>query len=173
MSGAVYARELQLADIDLAKMEEFLVQTLEEQRKNIISAPVDMHNNDAVSNQLQQFLNAMASRHTLRTNRIHVGQGKPPKNSVAVLNDITRLEGIYVQYGADDHLIRISKSYLSKWLELNKYPKHAFLRALEEKFGFKQINGFLGAGTDRVSGAREYILEANVSDKANVGYLSP
>lgn len=171
MAGARYSNELGLTNIDLIALEAFLGDTLEEMRRQAKDSPVDMSNPDSVANILAQFLNAMQARHTLITNRIHVGQGKAVKGAITVQCDATKLDGIYVQRGLQDNLVRISSTYLHKWLADREMPRQAFTSALEKKFGFKKVNGIIGSGTPLSTGAKEYLYEIMVTDKRVAGYL--
>lgn len=170
LMGARYANELGLTEINEDGLREFMIATLKKLRSDVSEAPTDMKNTMSVSNILAQFLNAMAARHTLKTNKIHVGQGKPPKGSVKVVSDTSKLDGIYVHIGQDDRMLRISSTYLSRWMSDHGWSRHAFTKALKDEFGAKVINGKLGAGTDQVRGM-EYIIELDMNDAKLQGFL--
>jgi hypothetical protein len=163
LSGAMYANELGLTQIDIPPLRNFLLGIHEAMRAEIAVAPTDMKNKMSVANILSQFLNAMNPRHTLITNRIHVGQGKPALGSIVIQCDPTRLDSVRVQYGTEDRLLRISSTFLSSWLGEHEYSRHAVTKALAEDFGVKRINGRLGSGTIRV-GYTEYLLELSLDD---------
>lgn len=170
LSGARYANECGLTTIDLAALETFLAETLEGMRSHIRSATTDMSNTMSVSNILAQFLNAMRTRHTLVTNRIHVGQGKPAAGAIQAKGDTSKLDGIYVQIGQDDGLMRISSTYLSRWMGDHGYSRHAFTKALKDDFGMKVVNGKLGSGTSFAS-PMEYLLELDMNDPNLKGFV--
>ena len=170
LMGARYANECGLTEIDLDELKQFFVDTLNGMRKEIADTPSDMTNTMSVSNILAQFLNAMRARHTLFTNKIHVGAGKPAVGSVQVKGDTSKLDGIYVQVGSDDGLMRISSTYLSRWLSDHDYSIHAFRKALKEEFGMKVINGKMASGTSFV-GATEYIIELDMNDPRLKGFV--
>lgn len=162
--GAKYANECGLTEIDIPSLKNFLVQTLEAMRKEIAETPNDMNNTMSVSNILAQFLNAMRARHTIITNRIHVGAGKPPAGSIQVKSDTSKLDGIYVQIGADDGLVRINSTYFSRWLGDHEYGVHAVRKALAEDFGSKKVNGRIAAGTSFAGVTTEYLIEFDMND---------
>ena len=130
-------------------------------RNERASQTVDMRKQMNVSNVLTQFLNSMRARHTLFTNKIHVAKGKPPTNAIQVKRDTSKLDGIYVQVGLEDGLLRISSYQLREWLSKNGYSNHVFLKALEKEFGMHQTVGRLGSGTDYATGS-EYLLQIHV-----------
>ena len=163
LKGAEYANELGLGAFDIPAMKAYIQVQLTRARSTVSEAPVDMKNTMSVSNILAQFLNAMRTRHTLITDRIHVGRGKPAKGSIAIKCDVSRLDGIYVQIGRDDGMLRISSTYLTRWMGEHEYSRHAFTRALEAEFGMRVVNGKLGSGTE-MSGAMEYLIELDMND---------
>lgn len=163
MAGARYANVLGLTDIDERGLRDHLLDTLSKMRGEITNAPSDMKNQVSVTTILGQFLNAMRARHTLRTSKIHIGGGRPPRNSITVIGDGSKLDGIYVQHGRDDGLIRISSTYLSRWLDDHNYSRHALTKALKDEFGMKFVNGKLGSGTEYVC-AMEYLLELDTNE---------
>ena len=162
VQGAVYGNKLGFTDIDVPALEEFLVTCVSNMRAERASQTVDMRKQINVSNVLTQFLGSMRARHTLYTNKIHVAKGKPPTGSIKVVRDNTsKLEGIYVQVGVDDGLLRISSYQLREWLSKAGYSNHVFLKALEKEFGMHQTVGRLGSGTDFATGS-EYVLQIHV-----------
>jgi hypothetical protein len=160
--GARYANELGLADFDEGALRAFMLETLDKMRKERASQPVDMRNVLNVSNMLAQFLNAMRQRHTIFTNRIHISQGKPAANSIKIVGDASRLDGIYVHVGVDDKLLRISSTWLSEWLKDKELSRHIFKDALVKELGCKHIHGRIGGGTI-FAGATEYLLQIDLA----------
>ncbi|MCA6318052.1 DUF927 domain-containing protein, partial [Phenylobacterium sp.] len=170
LAGARYANELGLTEIDEAALKNLMVIVLGNMRSEIKDAPTDMKNQLSVSTILAQFLNAMRARHTLRTSKIHVGRGKPPKNSVQIRSDVTKLDAIYVQIGEDDGLMRISSTHFSQWMSDRDYSRHAFVKALEQEFGVKTTHGRLGSGT-QFANTTEYLLELDLNDPRLKGFV--
>ena len=161
VQGALYANKLGFTDINVTDLEDFLVTCVSNMRNERASQTVDMRKQINVSNVLTQFLNSMRTKHTLFTNKIHVAKGKPPTNSILVQRDTSKLDGIYVQVGLEDGLLRISSYQLREWLAKSGYSNHVFLKALEKEFGMHQTVGRLGSGTDYATGS-EYLLQIHV-----------
>lgn len=168
LKGAEYANELGLTKIDVPAMRAHLIAVLAHMRTEIDSSPADMTNDISVSAVLAELLAATRARHTLITNRIWVSRGKPPKGSVQVRCDTNRLDDIVVQIGKEDKLIRISSTFLTRWMGERGYSRHTFVTKLEKEFGLTKVNGKLGGGTD-LACAMEHLLELD----ANHPRLSP
>lgn len=162
LKGAEYANELDLTDIDVPLLKDFLLDVLAKMRGEVEKSPSDLNNDMTVSTILAEFLNSTRSRNTLRTSRIHVGRGKPPKNAIQILNDVTKLGEIAVQIGRDDGLIRISSTFLTRWMGERNYSRHTFVKKLEAEFGVKIVNGKLGGGTEMAC-AMEYLVELDMN----------
>jgi regulator of sigma D len=161
--GAKYANELGFTAFNEAALKKFMIGSLTGMRRERNSQPVDMDKTENVSNILAQFLNAMRGRHTLFTNRIHISAGKPHKGSIQVKRDATKMDGVYVQVGLDDKLIRMSSFKMSEWCREKEVSRHMFTKALEKEFGTKLVHGRLGGGTDFGTGATEYLIEINLA----------
>ena len=161
LQGAIYANQLGFTDIQIDDLEDFLVTIISNMRAERSNQTVDMSKQINVSNVLTQFLNSMRARHTIFTNKIHVAKGKPPTNAIQVKRDASKLDGIYVQVGLEDGLLRISSYQLREWLSKSGYSNHVFLKALEKEFGMHQTVGRLASGTDYATGS-EYLLQIHV-----------
>lgn len=170
LMGALYANELRLTNFNVQNLSRFLLTVLEGMRGEIKDSPVDMKNQMSVSTVLSQFLKAMQARHTLLTNKIHTGAGKPAANSILVKNDPSKLDGIYVQIGLEDKKMRISSTFFTNWMNEHDYSRHAFTRALKDEFGMRKINGKLGSGTAMAS-PMEYLLEIDLNDPRLAGFI--
>jgi hypothetical protein len=168
--GAHYANQMNFTQIDEVQLKEFLLTTLGNLRNERNKQPVDMKDEGNISNVLAQFFSATRSRHTLFTNRIHSGAGRPVPGSIRMVGDQTRLDGVYVQIGKDDKIMRISSTYLSTWLADKGYPRHMFTKALVDECGVKQIKGRIGSGTP-FAGATEYLLEVNLAGSKHLNFL--
>lgn len=162
LAGAKFANECGLTQIDEAALKAFLYDTVANMRELVSDAPTDMKNAMSVSTILAQFLNAMRTRHTLYTDKLNIGAGKPPPRKI--VGDTSKLDGIYIQVGVEDRLMRISSTHLSRWMSERDYSRHAFTEALKKDFGVKNYYGRLGSGTT-FSGATEYLLEIDLNDK--------
>jgi hypothetical protein len=168
--GAMYANELGLTRIGIQPLLKHLASVMTGMRETIKETPSDMKSGAAVSTVLAQYLSAMRARHTLVTNRLHVGRGKPAKGSIQVLSDVSKLDAIYVHRGRDDGLMRISSTQFSRWLADHDFPSHALRKALTEDYGMKITNAHIGAGTEYVGGM-EYLLELDLNDQRMKGVV--
>lgn len=168
--GARYANHLGFTQIDEVSLKAFLYDTLKDMRSQRASQPVDMRNVVNVVNTLARFLNEARARHTLVTNVIYKGRGKPPQGMVNILGDATRLDAIHVHIGKDDKLVRIGQSYLYDWLAQNNYPRHVFMKALQTELNATVVNSRLGAGTS-FANASEYLLEIDISGSNIMNFL--
>lgn len=151
LCGARYANQLGFTQIDEKALKDFMVKSFDAMRHHGASQPVDMSRTVNVSSILSDFLSEMRANHTLITNRIHQGQGKPPKppnpNAIQVLNDATKLAGIHVHYGQDDKLMRISQTMFGAWLKKQGKSRHIIMDAFKEKVSMRVVIGRLGSGT--------------------------
>jgi hypothetical protein len=168
--GAMYSNELGLTRIGIQPLLRHLAAVMNGMRATIKETPTDMKSGAAVSTVLAQYLSAMRARHTLVTNRLHVGRGKPAKGSIQVLSDVSKLDAIYVHRGRDDGLMRISSTQFSRWLADHDFPSHALRKALTEDYGMKITNAHIGAGTEYVGGM-EYLLELDLNDQRMKGVV--
>jgi hypothetical protein len=162
LQGAIYANEIGLTEIDVPALRKFMIAAVENMRTERGAQPVDMNKTINVSSVISRFLNEMRARNTLYTNKINVGRGKPAKGSIVVKRDATRLDGIYVQIGMEDHLIRISAHTIREWLFEGGYSPSLFSKSLEREFNMRQLVGILGSGTDYAQG-KDNIWEIQAS----------
>jgi hypothetical protein len=167
--GAKYANELGLMKVDMKALMAFLTGVIASMRDNRSAQPIDMRTPDAVSTILQQFMSAQRARHTLVTDRIHVGSGRPALGSVNVLSDPARLEGIHVQIGVANKLMRISNTVFRDWLAHRHYSPHLVIEAMKNQFGLKRFPGILGSGT-ALAQMREDVLEVDLGGQT-LGHL--
>lgn len=162
LQGAHYANTLGHTDINEPELEKFLYQVVENMRGTLNATPNDMSKGDNVENVLSQYLNAMASRHTLWTNMVPLGKGRPPKD-IRVLRDASKLDGIYVHIGVDNKILRLSSTHFRQWMREAGYSQHVFMRSLEDKYGAKIVNGRIGGGTDKAVLTTEYLIEIQLA----------
>ncbi len=162
IKGAMYSNELSLTNINVPLLKQFMLEVLEKMRGEVEKSPSDLNNDMTVSTILAEFLNSTRSRNTLITSRIWVSKGKPSKAAVQILNDVTKLGEITVQIGRDDRMIRISSTFLTRWMGERNYSRHTFVKRLSDEFGVKVVNGKLGSGTDMAC-AMEYLLELDMN----------
>src|SRR5690606_30715497 len=120
--------------------------------------PSDIGNVVNVVNVVSRFLNENRARHTLYTNVVHKGRGRPPAGSVTMQGNTERLDAIHVHYGVDCKTLRIGQSYFQDWLAQNNYPRHVLIRAMKIELGATVQTGRLGAGTP-FSMPNEYVID--------------
>jgi len=168
--GAYYSNALGYTAINEPRLKEFLYGQLSEMRQERNAQPVDMRNGVNVINVLGRFLNENRARHTIMTNLVWRGRGKPPVGQIQVIGDASRLDTIKVHVGQDDKLIRIGQSYLYDWLMDNHYPRHVFTKALKDELGAVAVNGRLGAGTTYANAA-EHLIEINLAGNPLANFI--
>lgn len=162
IKGADYANELGLTNIDVQGLRDFLLRTVERMRSEVRESPSDMGSDINVSTVLAEFLNSTRNRNTAITNRIWTGKGKPPKGAISILNDATKIGELAVQIGREDRVIRISSTFLSRWMVERGHSRNTFLKRLTEEFGVTKTNGKLCGGTDMAS-AMEHLIELDMN----------
>lgn len=155
--GARYASEIGICHFDIAGMEAFLKRTLGRMREHLRETHIDLTNPTNVMNLFTQFLKAM-HRHTLWTNRIPKGAGRPKPGEFKIIRDATRVDGLHVHIGKEDKLIRVSSAALSEWCGSRGVSRHIFIRELKKSFGATDRVARLGSGTDRVENT-EHLIE--------------
>jgi hypothetical protein len=169
--GARYANDLGVAEFDEDALRAFLLDELARMRQQRKDQPVDMTKDTNISTVLAQMLNQWRARNTLKTNRIHVGRGKPAHGQIQVLNsDQSRLDQIHVHVGMEDKILRISSYALTQWLTERGYSRHTFIGALQKQLGMKLVNGRLGSGTS-FAGATEYLVEIQLAGTPVVNFI--
>jgi hypothetical protein len=144
-----------------------VLQGMREERHN---QHVDMRNSMNVSDKLAQFLKSQQGFHTIYTNRIHIGSGRPTPGTIKVLRDTGRLQGVNVHIGLDDKRMRISSTALSTWLSEVKYSRHVFTNALKREFGARDVKGRLGSGTNYPS-ATEHLIEIDLAGTPLLNFI--
>lgn len=170
--GARYANELGFTEFDEDELRLFMLNELQTMRQMRSQQPVDMSKDANVSAVLAQMLNQWRATNTLKTNRIHIGRGKPAHGSIQVLNtDISRLSQINVHVGMDDKIVRISSYKMTEWLVEHGYSRHTFMGALKKQFpNTKDVNGRLGSGTT-YAGATEYLVEIDLAGSPDINFI--
>jgi len=162
--GASVANRLGFTEINEVSLKEFLITSLGKLRKELETQAVDLSKEDNVSAVLGNFLQAQRARHTLVTNIIHKGRGKPVKDSILIRNDASKLEEIKVHIGADDKVIRIESTALSEWCKDKGISRHALTKALEKEYDMKVVHGKIGGGTTYAVAGLVYMLEISSVD---------
>ena len=157
LAGATFANEIGLTRINVDQLKAFLVKALHGMRAEIKKTPTDMNDEMALSTILADFINS-TRQDTLETNRTWVARGKPPKGTIQVLNDVTRIRRLGVQLSKEDRIMRISSTYFSEWMADHGHSRKVFLDRMEKEFGFEVKAGKLGSGTDLTSAFEHLIV---------------
>jgi hypothetical protein len=160
--GAKYAKELGLVQFDLTTLDAFLGATLLRLRSLVRDERVDMNDKVNVTEVLALYLSAMRARHTIRTDRIYAGKGKPMRGSVKTLSDITRLDELIVHVGEGDKMLRFRSEHFSEWLRTKGYSRKIILDAMKRELGAREVNGVLGGGTDAAT-LPMFVVEFNIA----------
>ena len=136
------------AAVDMPLLEAFLINTLSSLRLSRKARPGDIKQTLNAVELMEGYLSSQRSRHTLMTNIVNQGTGRPAPGSIKVLNDnSSRLEEIHVQVGRDDKIVRIHNAHFRHWLSEQGYGPNKTLKELDAKFGVRDVVGSLGSGT--------------------------
>jgi hypothetical protein len=172
LKGAEYANKLGFTEIDGFALKKFLFDVVGGLRDEKKSQTNDMQDTSNLSNVMQQFLNVMRAKHMLKTNRIHTGRGKPALNSITFKSlDPHRLDAIYVHVGTDDKKMRISKTFLTKWLNEHGYAVGPTLKSFATDFGAVNVQGRIASGTD-FAGVTEHLLEIDLAQTQQLDFIN-
>lgn len=160
--GARYANELGFTTFDVDAIEAFMRQTLDNMRVHLVDTHIDLTNPTNVINVLSQFLKAM-NRHTIWTNKVPVGRGRPKAGAIKIVKMHQHLDGVQVHIGKEDKIVRISSTHLSYWLDKNtNVSRQILMGEFKKRFGAEKVIGRLGAGTDYAE-ATEHLIEIHAA----------
>jgi hypothetical protein len=172
--GARYAAQIGYPVFNYSNLKKFLVHALQNMRLHRNTQTVDLDKSINVSAVLNRFFNDVKKNGSwLVTNRIHVGQGKPPKNSVSLVQpaDGNKLNGIDVQVGIQNSLLRISSATLGAWCKKNEINKINLLEAMARSMTITSVkNARMGAGTNW-SGTNEHIIEIDITSSTDLDFI--
>ena len=176
--GARYAARIGYPVFDEKALKAFMYESLGHMRNHRSSQTVDLDKSINVSSIMNRFFNDMKrDNRWLVTNRIHVGQGKPPKpphpGAVKVLfpMDTTRLNGIAVQVGQDNSLLRISSPAFGEWCKKAEINRQNILEALGKAVKMVPVNGKLGSGSG-LAGASEHMYELDLTTSTDFDFTN-
>jgi hypothetical protein len=138
---------------------------------------VDLTRSINVSSIMAAFLKDMQKENkVIWTDRIHIANGRPPAansaHAVKVIkpSDISRLNGIVVQVGQNDKLMRISSTAFGEWLKKSGKSRHLLMEALNASMTMTNVIGFLGGGTG-LAFAKENILQIDLSSSSDLNFV--
>lgn len=175
--GARYAVHLGYSVFDEVALKEFLYSVLAEMRTHRKEQTVDLDQGLNVSAILNRFFNDVKKNGSwLVTSRIHVGAGKPAKQGPQAVNilfpaDPSRLNGVDVQVGVNNNLLRISRSALSAWCKKTEINCVNLLDALGKQAVLTNVrNARMGAGT-HFAGTNEHIIEIDLTTSKDLDFV--
>lgn len=158
--GAHYANTLNLTKINMKALLTFMSATLKAMRDERKGFTGDMKVVANVESVVGDYLNITRSRNTIVTPTMPVAAGRPAKQKV--LNDVSKLDALYVHVARDTHAIRVHAAHLKDWAVKMGYAWGPLVKELEAAFGMRKVIGRLGAGTD-FSTATMHLLELDVA----------
>jgi hypothetical protein len=175
--GARYANVLGYAVFDEPALKGFMLRSLDTMRTLRGAQTVDLTKSINISSIMAQFLKDMQrDNKIIWTDRIHIAVGKPPKpntpNAVKILkpSDVSRLNGIAVQVGQNDRLMRISSAAFGEWLKKNGKSRHLLMEALKASMTMSNVVGFLGGGTG-LSFSKENIIQIDLASSPDLNFV--
>lgn len=175
--GARYANQLGYTVFDEPALKDFMVNALNNMRHLRGQQTVDLTRSINISSIMAQFLKDMqAQNKVIWTDRIHVGAGRPPHagapNAVKVLkpSDVSRLNGIVVQIGHSDKLMRISSAAFGEWLKKSGKSRHLLMEALTASMTTASVVGYLGGGTG-LAFTKENILQLDLTSSNDLNFV--
>ena len=157
--GAHYANELGLAQFDIPALQLFMGERFMALRRTREASTADLSKPVNVLQHLGGFINAKRMRHTIVTDMMHRGAGRPTHNIVPA-HDPSKLITIDVHMSLKDKWCRVSRPAFEQWLEDQDLTPALVLKQLTEQFAVAQIRGKLAAGT-WMSTATGQVLEFN------------
>jgi hypothetical protein len=163
LQGATYAKELGFADFHLPELKAFLLSVLARMRTIRVDTNVDMTTDLNVSSAFGRFWGAMRAHHVLITDKVVLSKGKPPKGSVKVIGDTSRLQGVFVQLAKQSRILRISTSAIADWCRTAKISNFVFVDGLKKKFGATPMVGRLGSGVEDWAQPTESLLQIDLN----------
>lgn len=175
--GARYANSLGYAVFDEPALKVFMLGSLATMRSLRGQQTVDLTRTINISSIMSSFLKDMQQQNkVLWTDRIHVAVGKPPKpnsqNAVKIIkpSDVSRLNGVSVQIGMDDKLMRISSSTFGEWLKKSGKSRHLLMEALKASMTTTSVVGFLGGGTG-LAFSKENIIQIDLASSPDLNFV--
>ena len=175
--GARYANMLGYSVFDEINLKAFMLRSLDTMRTLRGQQTVDLTRAINVSSIMASFLKDMQKENkVIFTDRIHIAAGRPPMpnspNAVKVLSpsDVSRVNGIAVQVGRNDKLMRISSTAFGEWLKKQGKSRHLLMEALNASIGISHVVGFLGGGTG-LAFAKENILQIDLASSSELNFV--
>jgi hypothetical protein len=175
--GARYANQLGLGVFDEPELRKFMIEKLAAMRTICTHQTVDMTRVINVSSIMSAFLKDMQKDNkVIFTDRVHVAAGRPPAvgspHAVKLLSpsDTSRINGIAVQVGRNDKIMRISSTAFGEWLKKNGKSRHILMEALTAAMTITPVVGFLGGGTG-LAFTKENLLQIDLASSNEMNFV--
>ena len=168
--GARIANHLTLTAIDEPGLLVFLRGQWAAMRASSSTSDSDLRNIDNLSSVLGRFLRDMRIGHTIHTDRIWAGQGRPKNGDVKVIQNTNTLRDVKVQIGKQDKRLRVSANDLMEWMRRQKLSAQAFNAHFAKAFKMTQIKACIGSGTDYATGQMK-CYDFDLSDPAMASFF--
>jgi len=143
--GAVYSNKLNLTNIEVKPMLNYLVAQLKGLRKERSNLDGEVHTKLGLSSVAAEFFGAMRRRRTLMTDQIYFSQGRQPRSRI--INDVSQLETPDIHIGQQNRIIRVRITALRDWCAQVGHPYRAVKSQLEKAYNGFLTNARLGSGT--------------------------
>ena len=169
--GARYANLLGYAVFDEPGLKDFMLRSLSTMRALRGSQTVDLTRTINISSIMAAFLkDMMQADKVIWTERIHVSAGRPPAIKVLKPADVSRVNGVVVQVGMNDKLMRISSTAFGEWLKKSGKSRHLLMEALKASMTTQMVVGYLGGGTG-LAFAKENILQIDLASSPDLNFV--
>jgi hypothetical protein len=149
LAGGLFANKLGLTQVDLVGLKAWLIQEFSRMRGENTTATNDFSNSINIMAILSQFLDEKRAINLIKTDKVPIGRGKPPPNSIKIMNEgsIDRLQAIHVQIAVEPRIIRIADYALTEWCKAHNVPKSALIEGMRTTLAARWTAGRLGSGT--------------------------
>jgi hypothetical protein len=170
LAGAKYANELNLTQIDTKQLLRYCVDVLSQlrvEKRNFTGVDTEL----GAASILNRYLNERRARNMLVTDTMPLLAGRN-RQPAKILNDVSRLDGLYVHVCQQQKVIRISINDLRGWLKDRQISASPVMEALKRDFDLRVQKLTLGAGTAYNVGA-ERCYELIVAGTSLEGWCKP
>lgn len=174
MMGAKYANELNLTNIDLSVLLQFLSKTFQGMRQERTMSHVDMKVDANVLGIVARYLNDRRHGYTVVTDTMWRQAGRPSGMMIKLAPncDTTKIRSTEIHVAENDKVIRMAKGPWDDWLAERGLTPSLINKQLTEQFGATTARMKLGVGTPCTS-ASEVCVELNYGDASFSGLLDP
>lgn len=150
LAGGLFANQLGLTSVDMQGLKLWMHTEFDRMRALKDTATNDFSKITNIMSTLGQFLAEKRPHNTLRTDIVPAGRGKPPPNSIKLMDEgpiADRLGEIQVQFATVSRIIRIADHALTTWCKREGIPKSAMVEGMTARLGARFCLVRLGSGT--------------------------